>query len=625
MVFTLVSSLQIPGYAISWSVGEIVIATLIPVSIGMTAVLLRIKRLWIRTICVAALAAAAVCWLHVFSLKSLQLIPSTKAVVAGLSAFDIIQIATLTLALMILALTFASSRYLRIQLRFVSNLEASIEAMPVGMAFFDNKDRLLLWNARYASLNPNKLPNLNVGMHYRDVVEAPSGEHIASYDSAVSHAALVGTSLNPTEGDFIQQDSSGENWVQLQSRRTNNQGFVTTVSDYTAQVQAQISLEDELTQANNANQAKSRFLANMSHEIRTPLNGVLAVADALSRTDLSGRQAEMVELIQKSSQTLQALLSDMLDLARVESGQISLSSEPVDLTALVQDSFQIYANTAHDKNVDFDISISPQAQTWVMADPLRLKQVLGNILSNAVKFTSSGRISLSVSTDNDLYKFSITDTGIGFQDDFKAKLFTRFEQQDSAITRSYGGSGLGLAICMELATMMGGTIEADSVVGKGSTFTVTLPLPRIDPPQANSFVADLNDNTEGDTGGLRVLLADDNPTNRRVVQMILEASRVQLKEVENGKEALDAFQQLRFDLVLMDMQMPVMDGLTAIRAIRDHEKAMGASPTPIIMLTANAMPEHVASSLAAGADAHLSKPFNVTQLLELTYRLTNAA
>lgn len=621
MVFTLVASAQIPGYRISWNSADIIIAAVVPAMIGVTSIFLRIHRLWIRIICIAGLAAAAICWLYMYSLKSMILIPTSKAVIHGLSAFDIVHSATLLLALLVLALTLASSRYLRIQLRFVSNLEASIEAMPIGMAFFDKKDRLMMWNARYASLNPNKINNLNLGMSYSEAVEIPltDNDPIASNgDEPHQHNRRV--------GDYLHQNSSGESWVQLQSRRTNNHGLVTTVSDYTDQVQAQISLEGELIQANNANIAKSRFLANMSHEIRTPLNGVISVADALSCTDLNGRQVEMVQLIQKSSHTLQALLSDMLDLARVESGQLSLALEPVDLVSLIEDASQIYVNAAHERNVEFDIMISPDVHTWILADPLRLKQIFGNILSNAVKFTSSGRISFTAAAIEDLFTFTISDTGIGITEEFQAKLFTRFEQQDAAITRSYGGSGLGLAICFELATMMGGTINTKSQIGKGSAFTVSLPLQRIDAPESTPPIPSHESTDQGPSNkeGLKILLADDNPTNRRVVQMIMESSKVQLSEVENGKEALDSFQQLRFDLILMDMQMPVMDGLTAIRAIREHEKANGLPPTPIIMLTANAMPEHVASSLEAGADAHLSKPFSVTQLLEMTYKLTNA-
>jgi CheY-like chemotaxis protein len=326
----------------------------------------------------------------------------------------------------------------------------------------------------------------------------------------------------------------------------------------------------------------------------------------------------MLDLIQSSSHTLKALLSDILDLARVESGRLTIADEPFDLGAAVEEAAHLYAATAREKGLQFFVQMSPDAAGWVRGDIVRVKQVLTNLISNAVKFTSAGLVSLTVERleheDGEAtLRFAVQDTGIGFSAEQKARLFNRFEQADGGITRQYGGSGLGLAICQQLSVMMGGVLDCESQPGGGSTFFLTLPHR---PTAAPTPVAQ----TEAvDTGGavVRVLLADDHPTNRRVVELILQPFDLDLTIVENGAEAVTAFRQSPFDLVLMDMQMPVMDGLTATQEIRMYEEALSLPRTPLVMLTANALPEHVAAGQAAGADGHLSKPFSAEDLIAL--------
>jgi PAS domain S-box-containing protein len=390
--------------------------------------------------------------------------------------------------------------------------------------------------------------------------------------------------------------------------------------DVTTLREATVALERAAAEAEAANRAKSEFLANMSHEIRTPLNGVMGVAGALGRTRLDPNQQEMVSIIETSAKTLETLLSDILDLARVEEGRMELRSEPFDLGESVNACAALFEAAAREKGVALEVAIAPDALGAYEGDAPRLRQILSNLLGNAVKFTEQGFVRLSVAAGHgaagSTLRFEVRDSGIGFTGEAKARLFSRFEQADGSIRRRFGGSGLGLSISRALAEAMGGRLEADGEPGQGASFVLTLDLRRArkgeDPDPAEP---DASAGTDP-LGGMRVLLAEDHAVNRRVVELILGAAGVQLTCVENGAEAVEAFTRNRFDLILMDMQMPVMDGLTAITQIRALEAVSGAPRTPIHVLTANAMPEHVTASHAAGADGHLSKPILADALLE---------
>ena len=359
------------------------------------------------------------------------------------------------------------------------------------------------------------------------------------------------------------------------------------------------------------------FLANMSHEIRTPLNGVVAVADLLARSDLNPKEREMAEIIRASGDTLQRLLSDILDAARIESGKISIEDAPFHAGDMVRAVAGLWQLKCDEKGVRLNIEVAPEIDESVMGDLARVRQILTNLLSNAVKFTETGEIRLTAERiAGGGARFSVADTGIGFAPTEKAKVLGRFEQADSSITRRYGGTGLGLSICCDLAVLMGGKLDCDAVPGKGARFWLDLPLEPAEAPlaapagQAN-VVSDHDEDVP-----LRILVADDHPTNRKVVQLMLEGCGAALTEVENGAQALEAFRKGGFDLVLMDMQMPVMDGLAAVSEIRKLEAQQGGQRTPIIMLTANALPEHVAKARAAGADLHLAKPLTSAALFE---------
>jgi signal transduction histidine kinase/AmiR/NasT family two-component response regulator len=374
--------------------------------------------------------------------------------------------------------------------------------------------------------------------------------------------------------------------------------------------------------AEAANLSKSEFLANMSHEIRTPLNGIVAMADTLARAGMQPREHEMVEVIRASGVTLERLLSDILDSARIESGNVTIETAPFHLGDAARGVGMLWTQTAEEKDVALEVSIDPALDHVVSGDPVRFRQILTNLISNALKFTDAGAVRVAGEmTPEGLARFTVSDTGVGFDDADKERIFGRFQQADGSITRRFGGTGLGLAISKDLSELMGGSLDCRSRPGEGATFWFDLPLPacEVAPPVEPARASNDEDGWTDAAGTLRILLADDHPANRKVVEIMLAESAVELVPVENGQEALDAYAasldgEGRFDLILMDMQMPVMDGLTATAAIRTLETERAAVRTPVIMLTANALAEHVAAGKAAGADGHLAKPITLTTL-----------
>jgi len=393
--------------------------------------------------------------------------------------------------------------------------------------------------------------------------------------------------------------------------------------DVTERVAADRALVEAKAAAEAANRAKTDFLANISHEIRTPLNGVIGIVDALARTPLSPDQAEMIGLIRDSGATLERLVSDFLDVAKIEAGQLQLEPRPFDLDQALRPGIEIMRHRAEEKGLALRVEGLDAADRGTggryHGDGTRIGQVIGNLLSNAIKFTETGAVTLRVRAEaiggETALTFEIEDTGIGFDADHAAGLFGRFHQADVSISRRFGGTGLGLSICRSLVEMMGGEILAASTPGAGSRFTVSLRLPHAPVEPANDPRDVLAAPIENDGAPLRVLLVEDHPTNQRVAQLILATQGARVVTVNDGLEAIDAFQAATFDVVLMDMQMPRMDGLAATRALRALEAQSGAARTPIIMLSANALTGHREQTLEAGADLHVAKPITAANLL----------
>jgi signal transduction histidine kinase/ActR/RegA family two-component response regulator len=362
-----------------------------------------------------------------------------------------------------------------------------------------------------------------------------------------------------------------------------------------------------------ANAAKTDFLANMSHELRTPLNGVIALSSVLAKEQTTERGRQTADLVVASGRLLEQVLTDILDISRIEAGQLPITPAPFDLADCVATIAALHRASAEAKGLDFEVTVASDTGGWRLGDDVRVTQILSNLLSNAVKFTAAGKVSLEVGRCGEAVAFTVTDTGVGFSPEFHERLFSRFQQADGSITRQFGGSGLGLAISASLAALMGGSLEASSQPGEGSVFTVVLPLEATAAPVAEAAT----EQAVGDIAGMRVLVAEDHPTNRQVVALILEPFGVELTMVENGRQAVEAVAANAYDLILMDIQMPVLDGLSATREIRALEAAHGWARTPIIALSANALAEHIAEARAAGMDDHLAKPMRPDALIRL--------
>ena len=363
-----------------------------------------------------------------------------------------------------------------------------------------------------------------------------------------------------------------------------------------------------LEAAERASQAKSAFLANMSHEVRTPLHGIVAGADIMARAALDPKARELVDMIRGSGRTLERLLDDLLDVVQIEGDRVRIVDGPFHLGELLRSIAAMAQLSLGEVEAEFSLVLPPELDGELIGDGVRLGQVIGNLVRNAIKFTERGAITLTATLGaGDRVRFEVADTGIGFDTAEKARLFERFQQADASITRQFGGMGLGLSISSDLVSLMGGVLDCESAPGHGARFWFELSLP----PAVASGARGPSPATR--TLSVRSAVADDHPANRRIVELML-AEAAEVTCVENGLEAVRAYLVERPDVVLMDMQMPVMDGLSAVSEIRRLEVAGGQERRPIFMLTANAGDEHVRASLAAGADRHLQKPITAASL-----------
>ena len=397
--------------------------------------------------------------------------------------------------------------------------------------------------------------------------------------------------------------------------------------------EAERALIEARDQARDANQAKSDFLAAMSHEIRTPMNVVVGLSDVLLESETNDERRDFLNRLQRAGNTLLELINGILDLSKIEAGQITLRREPLNPARIVEETVGMIGVVARDKGLTFDVNIAADARIWMLGDDGRLRQVLINLVGNAIKFTERGAVTLHLERAEEggttTLRLRVSDTGIGMGPEHLESIFEKFTQIDSSYARRYSGTGLGLAITRRLIEMMGGCIRVESELHHGSTFFVELPIePAAAPspttatpattPEPRAIPGRERDQNRGRE--LRILMAEDSEDNQLLIRTYLKHTPHTLVVVEDGERAVARMESEHFDLVLMDIQMPVMDGYTATRAIRAAEQLRGSPPTPILALTAHALAGDAEKSLEAGCTGHVTKPIKKRHLLEAVER-----
>jgi len=468
-------------------------------------------------------------------------------------------------------------------------------------------------------LNANAATVEAFGWRREELLSSPVTDFLSPEDrpEAAARLTVLQPSDEPTPYTIVDADGR-QREILPYIRPTMYEGvpaLLAAVVDTTERKEAMRAIEHARDVAEAANQAKSEFLATVSHEIRTPLNGVLGMAQAMARDSLSAIQGERLEVISRSGETLLAILNDILDLSKIEAGKLELESSEFVLDELVLGTHATFTAVAQSKGISFNLAMSEAARGLYRGDPVRVRQVLHNLVSNALKFTLEGEIRVSITRTLGIIRIEVWDTGVGIPPDRIGRLFDKFVQADSSTTRRFGGTGLGLAICAELAKAMGGRIDVESQEGVGTTFTVELPLERLGDSSGDRRPAeDAVENELAAGRPLRVLAAEDNPVNQLVLKTLLAQLDLWPVIVDNGAAAVASWEAEEWDLVLMDVQMPVMDGPTAAKTIRAREAELGRRRTPIIALTANAMKHQVDEYLAAGMDGLISKPINISEL-----------
>jgi signal transduction histidine kinase/CheY-like chemotaxis protein len=402
------------------------------------------------------------------------------------------------------------------------------------------------------------------------------------------------------------------------------------IQDFNAMTAELHKMTRELTGAQEkalqAANAKSEFLANMSHEIRTPLNVIVGLADLIQERSLDAETRKDISILNKSTRFLLSVVNDILDYSRLESGQVHVAQDAFNLTEKIHNVAALVQPLANAKNIELKVQVAKDLPTQILGDSQLFEQALLNLANNAVKFTAKGHVCIKANLQqesalenrSDLWlELSVTDTGIGVPADKLDNLFTRFAQADSSITRTHGGTGLGLAIVKQIATLCHGDVQVISTEGKGSTFTMRIPLIAAPEEKSQSIPAKPLDRIGFSfSRNAKILLVDDSEDNRYLIRTYLKNSGVEIIEAQNGREALAAFSSQQFDVILMDVQMPDIDGYQATREIRRLEEQSQRNRTPVIALTAFALKEEVERSFAHGCDAHMTKPVHKAKLIQ---------
>ncbi|MBG0791372.1 MAG: response regulator [Desulfovibrionaceae bacterium] len=520
-------------------------------------------------------------------------------------------------------------------------LHAVVYGSPVPMFFIDREHRVVHWNTALERLTGIAEKDvLHSGNHWRGFYESERPclcdlllreDNKAIREHYGGECDLSNMLKTCMFADYFPNMGTAGKWLSFSAALITGPGkevlgAVETVQDVTGLKAAQQDLLRAKEAAEASSRAKSEFLANMSHEIRTPMNGILGMLQLLGFTDLSESQKEYVSLAAQSSRRLTRLLSDILDLSRIEAGKLSLVNEPFELSEVLNQSLDLFMPAASQENVGLSLHIDPGTCAYVLGDAIRLQQILANLIGNAIKFTPpGGRVAVNVRQlpptrpGEARILLSVQDSGIGIPDDRLKDLFAPFTQVETGNVRRNQGAGLGLAICKRLAGLMGAGIAVDSEEGRGTTFYVSVPLRCIDAETAELGTARREDDPF--LAGLRVLLAEDDRVSAILAERYLALLGCPVITVANGRQAVDLLRKQRFDVVFMDAQMPIMDGTAAARAIRRGEAGEANRSIPIIALTAYAMAGDQRALLDAGMDDYLSKPVEFNELKKALGRL----
>jgi PAS domain S-box-containing protein len=490
-----------------------------------------------------------------------------------------------------------------------SNIDALITTDPSGIITDVNKQTEALTGCTRDEL---------IGAPFKDCFTDPERAE-AGIKRVLSEKSVTDYELTARARDG-KQTLVSYNATTFYDRNRKLQGVFAAARDVTERKRVEVELQQAKAAAESASRTKSDFLASMSHEIRTPMNAIMGIADLLAKTALTPEQDKFVQIFRRSGDNLLNLINDILDLSKVEASQLDLERTGFSLNDHLEKVMEMVAPRAHEKGLTLICEISPDVTTDLVGDPTRLRQVLLNLLGNAIKFTPAGGVSLKVEPDGDLsvptaLRFTVSDSGIGIAAEKLGRVFERFTQADSSTTRRFGGSGLGLTISKRLVELMGGRIWVRSEVDQGSVFAFAVPF-EVWAAANRPVAAPVGVGPQTPLPELRILLAEDSPDNCTITLAYLEDTPYRVDIAETGAAACRMFEAGHYDLVLMDRQMPVMDGLTATRTIRAWEKTHGRTPTPIIALTASALKGDRETCLAAGCTAYLTKPIKEEVLLQ---------
>lgn len=503
-------------------------------------------------------------------------------------------------------------------------LRAAVEAISDGFAIYDENDRLLIANEAFTKLHEGIEDALGPGASFEDLLRSTLARGLIDI-GCEDPDRWLDRQLTASKHAFSEIHMRFANgcWMSRRHKRMENNETVRIWTDISSLKRQQAELEDARARAEAADRAKSQFLTNMSHEMRTPMNGIIGFNELLLQGNLSDTQRDYATLIQSSSRSLMSLIDEILDLGKIERGTLEIQSAPFKLNQLISAARSLQA-LAEEKALQLKVCSTLPSQTIAIGDVERIRQILVNLLGNAIKFTETGEVTLSISAENNGLAFSVNDTGPGIAPDRLRKIFNRFYQADDTCSGKVQGSGLGLAIAKELTELMGGTITVESERGEGSTFLVWLPLwldnEQVQLPAAQSSGSGGAEETAQLTPCVYdVLVAEDHPINLKLALALLQAAGCETHSAENGQQVLVKLEKRDYDLIIMDSQMPIMNGVEAIRIIR--HRADWKRHIPILSLTADAMKGAAEYHASAGADGYMAKPLKSDCFISTVKRL----